>query len=195
MGTRGAYGFRIGTDKVTYSHFDSYPDFLARNLMRYIADTPLEMMKEVASAIILVGLDSKPTPELIKRYSKFGDVNVSKHTFEDWYCLLRKIQGDLFPYNNDLRHMIDFHDFLHDSLFCEWAYIINLDMELFEAYRGLNKDKGARGRYAHYKIVDNQGYRGVALIDEIPLAEIKAESIDDLVKRIEDLGGLGKRVA
>jgi hypothetical protein len=196
MGTRGAYGFRIGNqDKITYCHFDSYPDFLGRNLLEYVADTPTEMMKEVASAIIMVDLESKPAPELVKRYSKFGDLNVSNHTFEDWYCLLRKTQGDLYPYNNDLRHMIDFHDFPHDSLFCEWAYIINLDTELFEAYKGLNKDSSAKGRYARYSTDDNHGYRGVVLIDEIPLADIRPESIEDLVRRIENLARLRKRVA
>jgi len=33
MGTRGAYGFRKnGIDKVTYNHFDSYPEQLGESL-------------------------------------------------------------------------------------------------------------------------------------------------------------------
>lgn len=40
--------------------------------------------------------------------------------------------------------MIDDSEFLNDSLFCEWTYIINLDNEQFEVYRGFNKDPSAK---------------------------------------------------
>lgn len=187
MGTRGAYGFRQASkDVVTYNHFDSYADGLGRSVLRYIAQTPLPTMKEVASRIILVNEESKPTPELIQDYEKYSDIGVADHSLEDWYCLLRKAQGDLFPYNRDLRHMIDSHTFLYDSLFCEWAYIINLDREVLETYRGFNEDPRAPGRYARYgRLTSNQGYAGVALIDELPLTAIRPDSIDALVVRMD----------
>ncbi len=189
MGTRGAYGFRIdGKDKVTYNHFDSYPDHLGRSLMDYIASTPLEMMKEVAAAIILVDPDSKPEPELITKYKIYSDLNVSTRQYDEWYCLLRKTQGDLFPYNNSLRHMADYQAFLSDSLFCEWAYIINLDNQLFETYRGLNRNSSASGRYASHQTDDNDDFKGVALILETPLIDVKAETIDDLVATLNEMG-------
>ena len=37
MGTRGLYGFRKnGVDKVTYNHYDSYPEYLGRNILEFI---------------------------------------------------------------------------------------------------------------------------------------------------------------
>jgi hypothetical protein len=189
MGTRGAYGFRIDRkDKLTYNHFDSYPEILGRKMLEYIVATPLDMMREVASSIIMVDEHSKPDPELIKKYRKYSDLSVSEHRYDSWYCLLRNSQGDLFPYNNNLRHMIDYNNFPYDSLFCEWAYIINIDTKLFEIYRGFNKNPSAPGRYAKRKIRDNNNYRGVALITEIPLPEITAEAIDGLVKKLDELG-------
>ena len=58
---------------------------------------------------------------------------------DDWYCLLRHAQGDLNVYKNGLRYMIDNHDFIKDSLFCEYAYIINLDTKRLEFYVGFQK--------------------------------------------------------
>lgn len=61
---------------------------------------------------------------------------------------------------------------LGDSLFCEWAYIINLDTKKLEVYRGFNKDKNAEGRYAHLKNNGNSKYYGVKLIYEYDLNDL-----------------------
>lgn len=191
MGTRGAYGYRINCqDKVTYNHFDSYPDYLGRRVMAYISATPIPEMKEAASRIELVKCESHPTQLLIERYKKYADLEVSDHKYEDWYCLLRNCQGDLFAYHHGLRHMVDYRDFLIDSLFCEWAYIINLDTEKLETYKGLNKDPESPGRYARSSAEDNDSYMGIALINETPLIAIKKPSINSLVQLLERLGRL-----
>lgn len=155
--------------------------------MSYIAHTPLKKMKDVAAQIILVDRESTPSPELIKNYKKYTDLCVSEQRHEDWYCLLRKTQGNLFPYNNDLEHMIDSQDFLSDSLFCEWAYIINLDTDTLEAYKGFNKNRSAKGRYARRSVDSNDGYRGVALIKEIPLANIRKQNLERSVGELQAL--------
>lgn len=194
MGTRGAYGFRInGKDKVTYNHWDSYPDHLGKKILEYVSGTPLEMMIECANRIILVDENSHPSSELIHRYKKYADIGVSECRYEDWYCLIRKTQGDLFAYNNSLSHMIDYQEFLSDSLFCEWAYIINLDTKNFEAYQGFNKNPKAKGRYAKRKIRGNHNYKGVALIKEIPLADITENTIAGLVQDLNQLGNISNQ--
>jgi hypothetical protein len=188
MGTRGAYGFRINEqDKVTYNHFDSYPSCLGKEVMSYIARTPLDRMKQVAARIKLVDRESAPSPELIHKYKSYANLRVSQQRYEDWYCLLRETQGDLFPYNNDLEHMIDSQDFLSDSLFCEWAYIINLDAGRFEVYRGFNKDRSARGRYALRSVDSSDGYWGVALIKEISLLHITKQTLENVVSELKSL--------
>ena len=189
MGTRGAYGFRIKEqDKVTYNHFDSYPECLGRNMLQYISHTSLPRMRRAANRIVLVEQDSKPSPELIEKYKDFADLGVSRRTLTEWYCLLRKAQGNLFPYNQNLRHMIDSHAFLADSLFCEWAYIIDLDNSQFEVYRGFNQDPNAPGRFAASSIPDSNGYYGVALIREVPLGNVRSSSIEELIQELEVCG-------
>ncbi len=184
MGTRGVYGFRVNDqDKVTYNHFDSYPEGLGRKILTYASQTPISEMQKAASRIILVDERMPAPPDLIERYIHYADLGVSRQRYDDWYCLLRKTHGDLTPYHRDLEHMIDSHEFLHDSLFCEWAYIVNLDDENLEVYRGFNTDRAAAGRYAGFAIPDNDGYFGVALINQTPLEGIRPGSIDELVKR------------
>ena len=70
-------------------------------------------------------------------------------------------------------------DFLYDSLFCEYAYIINLDECVLEFYKGFNKNPKANGRYANNTIYrDENSYYGVALIDTIPLKDLFEGKVD-----------------
>ena len=88
--------------------------------------------------------------------------------------------------------MIDNKFFLLKSLFCEYAYIINLDNNTLEFYSGYNKFPITKGRYSKQKqdidsTYDN-GYYGVVLIDKFPLEKImeaSIENIDELVKHME----------
>ena len=63
----------------------------------------------------------------------------------------------------------DYKSFLYDSLFCEYAYIINLDDNVVEFYRGFNKSPEGEGRYASTTVDDEKRYYGVVLKQEIPL--------------------------
>ena len=183
MGTRGAYGYRIdGQDKVTYNHFDSYPDVLGANTLAYTMLAGYDSMRRVANRITLVNGDERPEKELVERYKSYADLEVSSGSLNDWYCLLRKTQGTLCPYHDDLEHMIDSHGFLADSLFCEWAYIINLDAKQFEVYRGFNTDTEAAGRYASLNCDRANGYFGVKLIATAPLEGLCEELISPLTQ-------------
>lgn len=180
MSTRGCYGMRINkTDKVTYNHADSYPTWLGINIMTFIHDTPDPELKKIAKRIELVDEQSKPSRKQIKTHKQYANLNVSSHSLTDWYCLLRETQGDLTHYRNGLTHMIDCHDFLKDSLFCEWAYIINVDTGELEIYRGFNTRKHVKGggRYARFTVDDNpqkgKRYYGITLLATLGLSEIR----------------------
>jgi hypothetical protein len=200
MSTRGAIGFRINhKDKVTYNHSKSYPSWLGVRIMTFVHDTPDIELKEIANRIELVSEDSQPTPEQIKKLLRFADASVGTQTVRDWYCLLRDTQGDLSHYRRGLIYMIDYHEFLADSLFCEWAYIINIDTEELEVYRGLNKRKHVKngGRYANYGVDDTRRkYYGVVLISTLKFSQIKkmteeeiklfCTALDESVRQVKD---------
>ena len=79
--------------------------------------------------------------------------------------------------------MIDNEDFLKDSLFCEWAYIINLDTNKLEVYEGFQTTK-SETRYQP-KNPGESGYWGCKLIEELPLDEKIEVGFKTLIKKIE----------
>ncbi len=166
MGTRGACGFlKDGKLKVAYNHFDSYPDHLGADILEFVRAHTNERMVEMCDGIELIDEDKPPTPEQKKQCAGTTDLKVSNQSDDDWYCLLRHAQGDLAAYAN-VGFMPDAEGFLNDSLFCEYAYIINLDDSVLEVYKGFQSDERPEGRFGKAaKSPGNGGYWPVGLVN------------------------------
>jgi len=201
MSTRGAYGFyRGGKEKVTYNHFDSYPTGLGKDVIVFIGDTSNEELNDISDKIKLVNGNKEATLKQIEECKEFSDTHVSTGKLTEWYCLLRNAQGELGAFKKGLKYMVDGKSFLNDSLYCEWAYIINLDTSVLEIYKGFNKNKNAKGRYArnwdktNEKEKENSDvYYGVELLKEIPLDEIREiakdeDKLHDFLTNVEESG-------
>lgn len=192
MGTRGACGFhKNGKDKVTYNHYDSYPDYLGSNIIDFICSTTDEQLHDIYDKIILVEEDSKPTKEQIEECKKWYDDNVNNGSEENWYCLLRNAQGNLEAYNDDLKYMIEYSGFLKNGLFCEYGYVINLDTMKLEYYVGGGKTN-YRNRYhltkeeveIHKK--ESFGYMNCKLVKTFDLDTVR-KFPDDVLKEMNKL--------
>jgi hypothetical protein len=190
MGTRGAFGFRIdGVDKLSYNHFDSYPNGLGQSIIDQIkevlATTKLGEMIENVRQIRQIDEDTEPTQEERERYAALTDGGVS--TGSDWYAVLRNAQGRVdMLLDGSLDVMTNGNNFVVDSLFCEYAYILDLDTAAdrfcLEFYTGFNKDPEAPGRYAALRDGD---YQGVALAAEIPLDRLHTVPTETLVAELD----------
>lgn len=178
MGTRGIFGIRIdGQDKVSYNHSDSYPgglgaDFVAE--VKQLAKLNLAVVIAQARNLKVVDGHSKPTAEDVKRLAAFTNLGVGEQSTDDWYYVLRDLQGRLKD-SLDVGVMIDSQSFLQDSLFCEYAYILNLDEKIVEFYKGFNRHPDARGRYAGTQRADDgraNEFWGVELVGTCPMDKI-----------------------
>lgn len=147
MGTRGLMGLVIdGEVKATYNHYDSYPSGLGEEILKLVRSGGIS--KAAAVHLEVVDADAEATPEQIAKYSKYADTGVSSGELTEWYVLLRHLQGDLEGYL-EAGVMADGSAFATDSLFCEWGYLINLDDNTLEVYKGFNKiGDPIKGRFA-----------------------------------------------
>lgn len=167
-------GFRInGQDKLMYNHLDSYPSGLGDNLveqLRELIKNPDDLKTKAAALHMVKHNDPEPTQEQIAALHQYADLGVSNQKLTDWYCLLRRTQGELAAIL-DAGYGIDANDFIKDSLFCKYAYILNLDEWLFEFYRGFQQLLHNQGRYAS-ETANKSGYFPCALVKTFPLDDI-----------------------
>lgn len=77
-------------------------------------------------------------------------------------------------------------EFVSDSLFCEFAYVINMDDEVVEIYKGFNTEPlEVNERFATLDgkdAWDGTKYYPVKLVTDIPFEEFTVEAMDDLDK-------------
>ena len=173
MSTRGVYGFyKGGKTKITYNHSDSYPGVLGSNVVEFVKDTPITELNEIFDRIILVDNKEEPTVEQVEECQKWADLFVSAKDLTEWYVLLRMAQGDLYLYKEGLRYMIDSEDFIKDSLFCEWGYIINLDDNILEIYRGYQESPQENRYYTDRSLDAAVNFYNCKLLCSFPLEDI-----------------------
>lgn len=183
MGTRGVFGFhKNGVDKITYNHYDSYPEELGVSMLEFCQKYTAEEMKKIFDRITMVELGSTPTAKQQVECEKYMDLRVSEQSPDDWYCLLREAQGSLEPWAEGLKYMIDSKDFLKDSLFCEWGYVINLTEETLEVYRGFQTTP-QNNRYKIDKPFDSK-YYNCKLLHTSKLENLKGITAEQFVAGI-----------
>lgn len=133
MSVRGAWGLRYkGQDKIKFNYWDSYPDRLGKDILEFLVKHK-DNLGELETFFKKIELLTKGSEKAKKYYKKFGD-----NTTQDIKDL----------YVKEYPQMVDDKDFLQDSLYCEYGYIINLDTRKLELYIGFQKDKPPENRYS-----------------------------------------------
>jgi len=148
MGTRNLIAVQLdGEYKVAqYGQWDGYPDgqgvdvlgFLRRTnkkhfikalkKTRFITDDELEQCWQKA------GKSAGENFVSISTYDKFKKLfpQLSRDTGANVLSIIYASKGTVDLYNSI--------DFVDDSLFCEWAYVVDLDKNVLEVYEGYNQD-------------------------------------------------------
>lgn len=92
---------------------------------------------------------------------------LSRDTGADILEMVAKSENGLMLHNNI--------DFAADSLFCEWAWVIDLDAGTFEGYRGFNQTQELTPDDRFYFLAEKEegGYKAITLaakwsLDELP---------------------------
>lgn len=176
MGTRGFLGFVAdGVEKIAYNHSDSYPEHLGQHVLDWLRTADLELARRAATELRVVNEDAAgPNDEEIAALSRFADRGVGERTERPtWYQLLRRVQGrpDAILAAGFLE---DASTFPLDSVFAEWGYVVDFDTEMFEVYRGFQKEPHDKGRFADRPSLDRD-YWPCALVASWPLKELPSD--------------------
>ena len=176
MGTRNlTMVINKGEVKVAqYGQFDGYPSWQGKVALEFIKSCNLDKFKEKLKGVSFI------KPEEIEQYESLPEFknNIAAE-------ILQMI------YEGRASHLYDSRDFAKDSLFCEWTYVIDLDKELFEIYRGFNKEPLSNQDRFYNDGYKNEGFYPVKLIKFYPLKNLPkvAQFIEDLSP--DKLMGLG----
>lgn len=135
MGTHGYFGFHYKRKYyLFYNHWDSYPSYLGvkilNKLINTIKNNKLDYWKNKIDEIKIVSKTDIPAREDIEKLSIYTDLNVGKKSTNDWYCLLRKTQGDL-DLVIESGYYVDNNFESSVTSFVEYVYYIDLDNEEF----------------------------------------------------------------
>ena len=111
----------------------------------------------------------------------------------NWERPKEQEQEDEIKYSG-LRYMLEGQYFLLDSVFCEFAYICNVDTMKLEIYKGFNRNPKAKGRYASKqppevldsdgKVIENEFY-GVSLYKTISFKDVRKIEDDQWGNKLE----------
>ena len=194
MGTRGSAGIIYQEkEKLGYNQFDSYPDGLGRRMLEIIAKINNEngwekFKNNFAQLKNIDGSNEITDLEIIEKYSKYANLNVSEQKLSDPYCLFRKIQGYGWideVYKGYLQDYPFDNEFIYNSLSCEYAYIINLDTMKLEFYTGFQKVSQNGNRFGEEK---RDNYYPCRLVGVFNLLEIFDTELVEKMNNIIETG-------
>ena len=116
--------------------------------------------------------DQWVTMEISEKHSQCYPEN-SRDTGAEILSIIYETDKELILENNT--------EFATDSLFCEWAYVIDLDKNTFEVYKGFNK-KPLDPSERFYKYKTKKEYKPVNLLVSFSLKDLpdKEEFLIDI---------------
>ena len=176
MGTRHLICVVLGEEfKVAqYGQWDGYPTGQGKEIVEFLRTEyePETFRKHAAAARTL-------TQEEVKVVDDTPNWSVN------YPHLSRDCGSDILKYvqNTSEPKVILQTEFAADSLFCEWAYVINLDTNELEVYQGFNHEPvGPDNIFYEFRNLEKGGYTTVKLKAKWNIEHVTLEAMLDLNK-------------
>lgn len=185
MGTRHLIAVHVdGQYKVTqYGQWDGYPEGQGKGCLEFLREqyNP-EAFKTAVRACRFI--EKEQLRDLLVTYGQKSDGMISMNDYDrfskdhpefsrDTGSDILKMIQDHYPDGLALESAITF---AADSLFCEWAYVIDLDTDMFEVYEGFNKKElTPEDRFYFLREYEEGKYHGVRLVKRWFLSNLPTE--------------------
>ena len=191
MGTRGLTAVMVdGEYKIAqYGQFDHYPDGHGARILNFCQESDMDIFREkvrntqwaTAEYVDQKWVECGATEEEMESGYVRWEVGVKLR--EEYPNLSREASSDILnivyeDFDGEVK-LIDSIDFAGDSLFCEWAYVIDLDKNTFEVYKGFNTapvEEGERFANAPYEVRPE----GSTQTQYYPVTHLRTWSLNDL---------------
>lgn len=175
MGTRNlTIVHKNGEYKVAqYGQWDGYPEGLGATLLKFLQSVNMDAFRNAIDNISFY--TQEDLKEIDKRIADMREILPNYTWQKDYSHLSRDCGGDILnqivfkgvtKVKNDI-------EFAADSLFCEWAYVVDLDTNKFEVYKGFNEEKLNSDERFYYLEEKSEG-------NYHPVRFIKSYDIDEL---------------
>jgi hypothetical protein len=198
MGTRHLIGVRLNNEwKVAqYGQWDGYPSGQGSDVLKFLHESNLPIFREQVTKCFFL-----TTEELDAAYRPYSTDGYMTGAQSDAFAaspyghLSRdtgaKILGVIYNAINPVA-LQDNSEFLNDGLYCEWAYVIDLDRNMLQVYQGYKRSPEtdpvsvtykSEGFISPHNLPGGDAPYYVHLVKEFPLENLPKE--DDFIKILE----------
>ena len=167
-----------------YGQWDGYPSGQGTTALNFLKTKSLKKFKKKLELVRFATKEDEA--DLQKFMESIGvtdgwmDMDQSGK-FHQAYPLLTRDNGaeilTLIQNNKEPVFLTDSRDFAKDSLFCEWAYVIDLDKETFEVYSGFNETPlGEDERFYTAEVLEEGKHYPIRLVKSFSLNDLPSET-------------------
>lgn len=181
MGTRNlTIVHKNGEYKVAqYGQWDGYPEGLGVTLLNFLKNVNMDSFRNAIDNVSFY--TQEELEEIDKQIDEARKVIPNYSWQKDFPQLSRDTGGDIlnlitFKGVNKVNNSIDF---AADSLFCEWAYVIDLDINKFEVYKGFNHEELSSDE-RFYFLEDKRDKENIVGKDYHPIKFVKSYDLNNL---------------
>ena len=168
-----------------YGQWDGYPKGQGKTLLSFLKDaSKVETLKHLLPKVrFQTQEDIKEQTEFLKSIGcENGWMNIEQgKLFRNKYPMHHRDVGgeilDLILLLKDSNEIIltDAYYFAADSLWCEWAYVVDFDKNTFEVYAGLNSEEISKEDRFFSLYKKGEKYKPVKLFMSFSLDELPDE--------------------
>lgn len=195
MGTRNLTAVMIdGEYKIAqYCQWDGYPDEQGAIIYEFLKQADLELFKEKVRNLKFISKEEYAV--LVDLHTDNGRITLGSENDRWWKEEVPHFDRDMgarvLQYVMDERTdtLQDNINFAGDSLYCEWAYVVDFDKGTFEVFEGFNKTELSESERFFFLQEKDEEYKPVRLIasfDLLALPETEGAFLKEVNKNIKE---------
>lgn len=180
MGTNNLTAVFVGGEyKVAqYGQWDGYPSGQGMKVLSFLRRADLKEFERKCKAVSWISKEERQATLDkcgVRGMAPYTDMQrwgkVYPHLHRDTGAKVLQLIADS-PDAIKLSNHINFAG----ALFCEWAYVVDLDKETFEAFKGFNTEPlGSHERFKDFPRESDSEYYPIRLLRSWPLSQLPAD--------------------